>query len=52
MYWEFDKDGVVAQSARLGHWKAVRDPGKSKKLELYDLTTDIGKANNVAGGAF
>src|SRR6476469_8772686 len=47
MYWEFDKDGVVAQSSRNGQWKAVRDP-KTSKLELFDLKTDIGERENVA----
>jgi arylsulfatase A-like enzyme len=47
MYWEFDKDGVVAQSARFGKWKAVRDP-KTEKIELFDLSNDAGEAHNVA----
>jgi arylsulfatase A-like enzyme len=47
MYWEFYKNGVVAQSARFGRWKAVRNP-KSKKIELYDLTTDIGESHDLA----
>ncbi len=47
IYWEFYKNGVVAQSARWQHWKAVRDP-KTKKMELYDLTTDVGEARDVA----
>jgi len=47
MYWEFDHDGVAAQAARWTHWKAVRDP-KTKKLELFDLASDIGESHNVA----
>ncbi len=47
LYWEWDKDGVQAQASRWGHWKAIRDP-KSKKIELYDLATDIGERHNVA----
>jgi arylsulfatase A-like enzyme len=47
LYWEFYKDGVQAQSSRWRHWKAVRDP-QSKKIELYDLTTDIGESHDVA----
>jgi arylsulfatase A-like enzyme len=47
LYWEFYKDGVVAQSSRLGEWKAVRNP-KSGKIELYDLQSDVGESHNVA----
>ncbi len=47
LYWEFDRDGVLAQSARWGQWKAVRDP-RSKKLELYDLANDVGESHNIA----
>jgi arylsulfatase A-like enzyme len=47
LYWEFDRDGVLAQSARWGQWKADRDP-KSQKLELYDLANDVGESHNVA----
>ena len=38
LYWEFDHDGVQAQSSRWNKWKAVRD-SKSKKIELYDLSS-------------
>ena len=49
LYWEFDppKGGVVAQSARWRHWKALRNP-KTNKIELFDLTNDIGEKHNVA----
>lgn len=47
LYWEFDQDGVIAQSARRGNWKAIRDP-KSKKIQLYDLTANVGESHNVA----
>jgi uncharacterized sulfatase len=47
LYWEFYKDGVVAQSARQGQWKAVRDP-KSGEIQLYNLTADMGESHNVA----
>jgi arylsulfatase A-like enzyme len=47
LYWEFDHNGVQAQSSRWGNWKAVRDP-KSKRIELYDLATDIGEKHDVA----
>jgi arylsulfatase A-like enzyme len=47
LYWEFGKDGVMAQSARWNHWKTVRDP-KSQSIELYDLANDIGETRDVA----
>jgi arylsulfatase A-like enzyme len=47
LYWEFDKDGVIAQAARWNKWKAIRDRGK--QLQLYDLSSDIGEAHDVAG---
>jgi arylsulfatase A-like enzyme len=47
LYWEFYKYGVQAQSARWGDWKAVRDP-KSKRIELYNLASDIAESNDVA----
>ncbi|WP_235990492.1 arylsulfatase [Bremerella alba] len=39
LYWEFHERGF-SQAARLGNWKAVRN-GVGKRLELYDLTTDV-----------
>jgi arylsulfatase A-like enzyme len=47
LYWEFDHDGMQAQSSRWGRWKAVRD-SKSEKIELYDLSTDIGEQHDIA----
>jgi uncharacterized sulfatase len=46
LYWEFDKNGVIAQAARWNHWKAVRDRGR--QLQLYDLSGDISEAHDVA----
>ncbi len=45
LYWEFHEGGSL-QAVRMGRWKAVRPFGK--RLELYDLQTDIGEARNVA----
>ena len=50
MYWEFHEQGG-RQALRQGNWKLVRynvtRPGKTT-TELYDLSNDIGEANNVA----
>jgi arylsulfatase A-like enzyme len=45
LYWEFHEGGSI-QAVRMGRWKAVRPFGK--RLELYDLQTDIGETHNVA----
>ena len=47
LYWEFDRDGVQAQSSRRNKWKAVRD-AKTKKIELFDLSADIGEKHDLA----
>jgi arylsulfatase A-like enzyme len=47
MYWEYDKDGLQKQAARWRNWKAVKAP-YTKPLELFDLSSDIGEAHNVA----
>jgi arylsulfatase A-like enzyme len=47
LYWEFFERGFQ-QAARWKNWKAIR-PKIGGPLELYDLTTDLGETNNVAG---
>ncbi|CAH1001840.1 Arylsulfatase [Neolewinella maritima] len=52
LYWEFhERNG--RQAIRRGRWKGVRydvnDPGSADRLELYDLSTDIGETTDVAG---
>jgi arylsulfatase A-like enzyme len=46
LYWEFHEKGF-SQAVRMGDWKAVRNAGKP--TELYQLSTDLGETNNVAG---
>ncbi|MGI9242417.1 MAG: arylsulfatase [Verrucomicrobiales bacterium] len=46
LYWEFFERGF-GQAARWGNWKALRK-GQGDSLELYDLSKDIGEANDVA----
>lgn len=50
LYWEFHEKGG-RQAIRKGNWKAVRynvlkDP--EALIELYNLSEDIGEANNIA----
>ena len=47
LYWEFYERGS-AQAVRRGDWKAVRMPMLTGPIELYNLSTDLGEANNVA----
>ncbi|MCW3806942.1 arylsulfatase [Plebeiibacterium marinum] len=44
LYWEFFERGYK-QAVRYGKWKAVVIGGK---MELYDLSNDIGEQNNIA----
>jgi arylsulfatase A-like enzyme len=46
LYWEFHEGGF-AQAVRLGRWKAVRH-GVRGAVELYDLSTDVGEAHDIA----
>jgi len=48
LYWEFHEGGSSKQAVRMGKWKALR-LRPSAPLELYDLSTDIGEKNNIAG---
>ena len=50
LYWEHF--GRPAQAVRLGDWKAVRRYDGDRRpgsIELYDLKTDTGETNDVAG---
>jgi len=49
LYWEFYEQGSK-QAVREGKWKAVRMPMHTGEIELYDLSTDLGEAKNVAAG--
>jgi len=43
LYWEYGSQ----QAARAGNWKAVR-LAPARKIELYDLATDLGETSDVA----
>jgi arylsulfatase A-like enzyme len=47
LYWEFHERGFQ-QAVRMGDWKAVRSQAGAP-LELYNLSTDLGEKQNVAG---
>lgn len=47
IYFEFYEQGG-RQSVRFGKWKAVREPMLTGKVQLFDLSKDLGEANNVA----
>ncbi len=47
LYWEFYERGGI-QAVRRGHWKAVRTPMHTGPVELYDLSRDLGEANDIA----
>jgi uncharacterized sulfatase len=46
LYWEHHMG--KQQAVRMGKWKAVRFGGTKEPIELYDLSVDIGEANNIA----
>lgn len=46
-YWELH-EGPFIQAVRFGDWKAVKN-GPSKPIELYNLKTDEGETQDIAG---
>lgn len=47
IYFEFYEQGG-RQSVRFGNWKAIRQPMLTGKVELFDLSKDLGETNNIA----
>ena len=47
LYFEFYEQGG-RQSVRFGNWKAIRQPMLTGKVELYDLSKDLGETNDLA----
>jgi uncharacterized sulfatase len=48
LYWEFYEGNGGAQAVREGDWKAVRVPALDGKMELYDLSVDLGEEEDSA----
>jgi arylsulfatase A-like enzyme len=47
LYWEFYEQGG-RQAVRFGPWKAIREPMKTGRVQLFDLSKDLGEANDLA----
>ncbi len=47
LYWEFYEQNS-RQAVRFGDWKAIREPMLSGKVQLYDLSKDIGEEHDIA----
>ncbi|MCB1065524.1 MAG: arylsulfatase [Verrucomicrobiae bacterium] len=47
LYWEF-YEGAGKQAVRFDQWKAIRQPMFEGKVELYDVSKDLGEENDVA----
>lgn len=47
LYWEFYEGNGGAQAVREGDWKAVRVPALTGKVELYNLSADLGEEVDV-----
>ena len=47
LYWEFYEQGG-RQAVRFGSWKAIREPMNTGKLQLFDLSRDVGETNDLA----
>lgn len=47
LYWEFYEQRGK-QALRQGKWKAIRMPIFSGRTQLYDLSRDLGEANDIS----
>jgi len=48
LYWEFYEQGG-RQAVRFGQWKAIREPMKTGRVQLFDLSKDAGEEKDLAG---
>jgi arylsulfatase A-like enzyme len=49
LYWEFHEGGFSQAAIVDGRWKGIRQKRLDAPLEVYDLATDLGEENNLAG---
>jgi uncharacterized sulfatase len=47
LYWEFYEQGG-RQAVRFGSWKAIREPMKTGRVQLFDLSKDVGEEKDLA----
>ena len=47
LYWEFYEQGG-RQAVRFGPWKAIREPMKTGRVQLFDLSSDVGEDEDLA----
>jgi len=47
LYWEFYEQGG-RQAVRFGSWKAIREPMKTGRVQLFDLSNDVGEERDLA----
>jgi uncharacterized sulfatase len=47
LYWEFYEQGG-RQAVRFGPWKAIREPMKTGRVQLFDLSKDVGEEKDLA----
>ncbi|MEM8669586.1 MAG: arylsulfatase [Planctomycetota bacterium] len=47
LYWEFYEQGS-RQAVRFEDWKAIRQPMTTGKIQLFDLSKDLGEKSDVA----
>ncbi len=47
LYWEFYERGGK-QALRQGRWKAIRMPIFTGRIQLYDLSSDLGEADDIS----
>ncbi len=52
LYWDYGhcRGDNYAQAARWGDWKGIRTVKNGNRMELYNLTKDIGETTDVAAG--
>jgi arylsulfatase A-like enzyme len=47
LYWEFYEQGG-RQAVRFGPWKAIREPMRTGRVQLFDLSRDVGEESDLA----